>query len=371
MRQALVIHPQFTVYGGGEMVCLHVIKALQQMDYHVTVASDHFESREVEQKFGLGSILARCDHLPLPRFKPSFPRLLGYQRLSYYGKTMRKLESLRPDIAFSTQALILYLRNTRNLSIVYDLAEFFSLHASGQLKTNTFTSVALMPYQAIMERQFSAFSNSKVASRTFVPLSSLLEYELELFGYPHTQVVFPPCDLIFKPREKKQRVVQVSRAFPSKRLEEFIEVARRLGDYDFIIVGTDSATESQTDPRYVGRLLANKPDNLEYIETRIRNRPDLLEESKVYLYNSIEPGINISAVQALGAGCLPVTPIWGGGAEIVQYSGVGFAYKNIDDATEKVRRALVEPVSPYALAEKAKIFSAEAFEETIIKIVAQ
>lgn len=32
---ALVVHPDFTQYGGGEMVCLHVIRALQDLNYHV------------------------------------------------------------------------------------------------------------------------------------------------------------------------------------------------------------------------------------------------------------------------------------------------------------------------------------------------
>ena len=120
MKQALVIHPLFTVYGGGETVCLHVIKALQEIDYSVTVASDNFSPKEVEERLGMGEILAKCKHFPLPRFNPRVRKFLAYRRLSHTSKIMQKLESLKPDIAFNTQSPTLYLRNAPNFSVIYD-----------------------------------------------------------------------------------------------------------------------------------------------------------------------------------------------------------------------------------------------------------
>ena len=352
------------------MTCLHVIKALRELDYSVMVASDHFSPTEVNEKFGMGEVLEGCEHLFLPPFRPIFPRFLALQRVSHVDKQMRKMEALKPTIAFNTQSPTLYLRNTKNLGIIYEFSEFFALHSSGQFRTDLLTSTARLPYQALVRRRLSQFEDRSKSSRMFIPLSNSLEYQLKLFDYPHTPTVFPPCDLIFSPKVKKKRVVQVTRIFPFKRLEEFMEIARRLPNYDFMIVAADTAAERLSRPTYLQKLLAERPPNVQYVEARIRSRPELLEESKVYLYTSIEPGINISAAQALGAGCVLVTPIWGGGAEMVRAAGVGYSYSNIDDAVDKVRKALEAPDASEELSEKARIFSAERFEDSIKKIVA-
>ena len=369
MKQALVIHPLFTVYGGGETVCLHVIKALQEMNYSVIFASDNFSPKEVDETLGMGEILSKCKHFLLPKFNPRIRKFLAYRRLSHMSMLMQKMESLKPDIAFNTQSPTLYLRNAPNFSMIYDLAEFFALHTSGQFRTDSLISTARLPYEALIKRRLTPFANHATANRTFIPLSYLLEYQLELFGYPHTQVVFPPCDLIFEPKEKKKRVVQVTRVFPNKRIEDFIEIANRLREYSFIIVGADSGTERLAHPKYLANLLSQKPENMEYVEVRIRHRPDLVEESKVYLYTSIEPGINISAAQALGAGCIPVTPVCGGGSELVHAAGEGYTYADIDDAVNKVRQALEDPASPEELAQTARIFSSDKFEQRVKEIV--
>lgn len=283
------------------------------MGYAVTLASDHFDPQEVEDKLGMGDVIGHCTHFQTPEFKPTFPRFLAYQRLLHMSRVMRRLEALHPDLVFSTQSSIHFLPDSKTFTLVYDLADFFVLHTSGQFVGDPLSSIAKMPYRALVGRYGRLFEKPTISKRLFLPLSSLLEYQLKLFGYPHTPLVFPPCDLIFKPGTKKKRVIVVTRVFPLKRLEEFIEVARRLPDYPFIIVGTDTSAETLASPNYLQKLLAEKPANLEYVETRIRHRPELLEESKVYFYTSIEPGINISAVQGLGAGCIPVTPRWGGG----------------------------------------------------------
>ena len=120
MKQALVIHPLFTVYGGGETVCLHVIKALQEVNYSVILASDNFSPKEVDERLGMGEILSRCRHFLLPKFNPRIRKFLAYRRLSHMSMLMRKMESLKPDIAFNTQSPTLFLRNAPNFSVIYD-----------------------------------------------------------------------------------------------------------------------------------------------------------------------------------------------------------------------------------------------------------
>ena len=51
-KSALVIHPQFSYYAGGELLCLYVCKALQELGYEVTIACDVYNPSDVERFYG-------------------------------------------------------------------------------------------------------------------------------------------------------------------------------------------------------------------------------------------------------------------------------------------------------------------------------
>lgn len=59
----------------------------------------------------------------------------------------------------------------------------------------------------------------------------------------------------------------------------------------------------------------------------------------------------------------------GRGAEIVKQTRIGYTYQSVDDAADKVKKALETPNSPYEISRKARIFSSESFEESIQRIV--
>jgi glycosyltransferase involved in cell wall biosynthesis len=159
---------------------------------------------------------------------------------------------------------------------------------------------------------------------------------------------------------------------PSKRLEDFAEVARKLPEYDFIIVGKMSKTEKILFPNYRKALYDCLPANVKLVEALIRDRKELLETAKLYLYPSIELGVSISLGQAMGAGCIPVTPSIGGGAEMVEAAGTGYTYQSLDDAPDIVRRALESDApqdSPEHIAKSAKIFDSNSFDKEIKRII--
>ncbi len=365
MKTAVVIHPRFTIYGGGEMVCLHVLKVLLDLNYSVTIVTDHYSPALVERNFRMGEVMARCNHLSIAPFRPALGRFLALQRLRYAEQIAALISrNLEPELAFSTQSSIYYVHNIKTFNIVYDIDDFLEVHAS-QYGTGRTSSVLRVAYYQLLSR---IFHPDFTRNRLFIPLSRLLEQQLEEHGYKHTPVVFPPCDMIFKPKPKRKQVVQVTRVVPAKKLEDFMQIARKLPDYKFIIVGTPSDTNLD----YTRRLLLGAPPNVEFVEARIRDRAELVEESKVYLYTSVESGINISLGQALGAGCIPVTPVSGGGPEMVQRSGVGYSYRNIEEAVWMVRRALESDAArdrPEYVALKAKMFSSELFRKRIRSLV--
>jgi len=364
MKQAVVIHPRFTIYGGGEMVALHVIKALQDLDCNVSIATDNYNPAEVEKNFQMGRVMENCASIEVPPFRPVLSKFLAVQRLRYASRVMDILRKLKPDVAFSTQSIMYYVRGVRTFHIVYDMADLFEIPAEGYTR-GPLASVWKKPYYGLLRR---TLHSDPTENRLFIPLSHAIEQQLTTLGYPHSSVVFPPCDMIFRPRPKKKQVCLVSRIAPQKNIEDFMKIAATLPDCRFILVGI----HAEMNAGYARKVLSIKPPNVEYVEARIRDRPELLEESKVYLYTSLEPGIGISLGQAMGAGCIPVTPAWGGGAEMVLESGVGYMYRTVHEAAQEVKKAVESKEtrdSPPHVAERARVFSSEGFEGRLARLV--
>jgi len=363
MKEAVVIHPRLTVYGGAEILALHVVKSLQDRDFLVSLVCDNFNPEEVERNFGMGKVLRACRPIIVPRFKPLLPRLLTAQKMRYAHNLMKMLKTLRPDVAFSTQSALYFIPDIPTYHILYDLVDLLEILPGGRLR-GPLASLWKKPYYDFLKRYLNP---DFTANRVFIPLSGALEKDVRKLGYSHTGVVFPPCDMIFKPRQKKKQVCVVTRIAPQKNVEDFIRVASRLVDYKFVLVGTHSDVNSA----YTHRVLSAASRNVEFIDARIRDRPELVEESKVYLYTSLEPGVGIALGQAFGAGCIPVTPAWGGGAEMVKATGVGFTFKTLEEAERVTLEALEcenERYKPDYIASKAVIFSSETFEKQIARI---
>ncbi len=363
MKQAAVIHPRFTLYGGAELIALHVIKALQDSDFSVSIVTDNYNPKEIETNFRMGSILEASTPINIPPFNPIIPRFLAFQRLQYSTRVMKILRNLRVDVAFSTQSVLYYVPNVKTCQIVYDVADLFEIMPGGRSR-GPLASTWKKPYYKLLR---IGLNTDLKKNRLFVPLSHALEEQLTILGYPHSSVVYPPCEMIFTVKSKKKQICLVSRIAPQKNIEDFMNIARELPAYNFILVGA----HSDTNPGYTRRVLSIKPSNVEYIEARIVSRPELVEESKVYLYTSLEPGIGIALGQAMGAGCVPVTPAWGGGAEMVLESGVGYTYRTTAEAAQKVKLALEsndKRNNPQNVAQRAKVFSSDNFHQRIVEL---
>jgi len=361
VKQAVVIHPRFTVYGGAEIIALHIMKTLQELDYEVSIVTDNYNPADIERNFRMGKVLENTKPILVPPFKPVLSRFLALQHLRYSEGVMRVLRGLHPQVAFSTQSVIYHIPAVRTFQIVYDMADLFEVVPDG----GPLSSVWKRPYYRLLRRSLSPESMN---NRYFVPLSHALEQRLENLRLRHSPVVFPPCDMIFKARPKKKQVCLVTRIARQKNVHEFMLVAQRTPEHRFVLVGA----EADKDHAYARRVLSMKPRNVEYIEARIRDRPELVEESKVYLYTSREPGIGIALGQAMGAGCIPVTPTTGGGAEMLLQSGVGKMYQSLDEAVRLVKDALESEGgsdNPAHIAAKAEIFSSKSFETRIVQLI--
>ena len=109
-----------------------------------------------------------------------------------------------------------------------------------------------------------------------------------------------------------------------------------------------------------------------YVDALVSERPELLEESKVYLYTGVERGIGLALVEAIAAGCIPFSPPDVGATDILRASGVGDVYNTAEEAAVKIRASLEQELGEdeiLEISERARRFSPEVFKQWIRKIV--
>jgi len=376
MKQALVIHPIMDFLAGGEFLCLHVCKTLQELDYNVTLASETFDPSALERMYGMGRVMENCSHIRIPKFKPANRRFQSAQRLLYSRRIWPMFLDIDASVVFSTQSSPFFVRAPKLFHFVYSANDLFGYppEASPFVKyasKHSFKAPYYLLYQQIKEN-FWRKHYSRPSQ--FFAIGSRVLADLRQHGYRNSSLLFPPCRTTFSPRlPKKKRVIQVARVIPDKKLELFAKIAEKLPEYEFLLIGRDLTLVKNSYPRgYSESVLASMPSNVTYVESPLRARPELLEESRVFLYTGSEPGIVLSVVEGIAAGCIPLSPKGVGAADIIEASGEGFTYSTIEDAVGKIRKILETNYTEqeiYRISKKANLFAPKVFENHIKEAV--
>jgi glycosyltransferase involved in cell wall biosynthesis len=375
MREALVIHPQLSYYAGGELLCLYVCMALQEAGYEVTLACDVFSPADVDRFFGLGNVVQKCKHKKIAEFSPIFPFLTAVQRIPYAIKMRTLLSKTSAQVVFSTQSSCFYIPRKRLFHVVYNALDMFNYPIGSNLSGPTGSKSAKgKPYRFLLRQVRKFFLDPYSPKPTiFFAVGSRVLQDLVRKGYHNSTLLFPPCRTNFRPKfPKKKQVVQFTRMIPDKRLELFLEIAQKLPQYPFYIVGRMPPERSGVNYEYSQNILQSLPRNVTFVEALTRERPELLEESKVYLYTGTETGIGVALVEAISAGCIPFSPYGVGAADVVEATGVGYLFDSAREAAERIEAVIeTEQTIPeiYKMSDMAQMFRPENFVNHIKKIV--
>jgi len=362
-------------YAGGELLCLYVCKALQEAGYKVTLACDVFSPADAERFFGLGSVVQRCGYRKIAKFSPALPYFVSLQRIPYAIKMRTLLSKTDADVVFSTQSSSFYIPKRKLFHFVYNFLDLFNHPPGSNLSGPTSSKQpAKKPYYFLLRQVRKIFwDRYSPKPAIFFAVGSIVLQDLKQKGYENSKVIFPPCRTSFKPTfPKKKQVVQYTRILPNKRIELFSEIARLLPQYPFYIVGRTPQERSGLNHDYSQRVLRELPRNVTYVDALTRERPDLLEQSKVYLYTGTEAGIGVALVEALSAGCIPFSPHGVGAVDIIEAAGVGHLFSSAQQAAEKIERVLETAQTTQEtceISDAARMFSPENFVEQIKKIV--
>jgi glycosyltransferase involved in cell wall biosynthesis len=376
MKEVLIIHCKLSVYAGGEYLCFSACKILQDLGYHVYLLSDVFEPPKAEALYGMGAVLSKCTHLQLPKPATGLHRsLLVLERLVYTIRLARFANSLsKRDFEFvlNTQSSVFSFPGRRLYHFVYELSDLFSYPVPVAKSAIPRGGRAKRLYFSVLKILFGAFAQQPRPTFFFVTGHGVLE-GLRKLGFTNSSFIYPPSR-VFKPGlPKKREIVQACRIAPEKRLEFMFDTARRLPQYKFCLVGRDSEANRLSNPGYAEKVLANLPPNVAYIESSIRERPELLTYSQVYFHTGLERGMLLVLIEAMSAGCVLVVPEEGVAGEIVRASEIGYTYHTIEQAADKLRIAIDNKSqwNPSEISLRAKQFGPESFETLIRGLVAE
>ena len=239
----------------------------------------------------------------------------------------RMIERLRPDLVFNSDNTWAFLpvgpRYVHYIHFPFKASlRYMSRFNGGVWKSSaSFLKVLVREETPPPESMFAANSE-------FVRAGIEEMYSLQ------AQVIHPPAwDGRLSPgRPDLRRVTTLGSFHPDKDQLEQIEVARRMPDWTFTLLGSPAA------PRYARKVQreASRTPNLEVVLNPTKERIEQeFSRSSHFLHSNPHEGFGIAVVEAAAAGCVPVVPDTGGVREIVEAEELRFA--DVDECVEALR----------------------------------
>jgi len=360
----VIVHPKMSVMGGGERVAIHSIKEALREGHEVYLATEDFDVEGFEDFFGVQNLFKNVRLLTYPPFRPLIDRAVLYQRLIYQQERLRKIVSKRQgyDLILNT-AEVANQPAARLPALQYCyFPEYFS-----HMESNALPRLWEMYYLPAR-----VFYHSRVShiDRLLAVSDFTRHIVKEKWGRDST-ILYPPCpvdlyDNLNLPKENL--VITVGRMAPEKRMELFSEIAWRLPDVKFVIIGSIAPGKES----YYYKLRATAPANVSFAVSPLRKVRDILGRAKAYVHCAHDEHFGITIVEAMAAGCVPIVHNSGGPREIVT-ENVGYKWNKVDEAVQQVSNVIEKDEPRKELSKAAefrsKQFGSDVFESSLANVL--
>ena len=360
----VIVHPRMSLMGGGERVAIHSIREALREGHEVYLATEEFDVDSFEDFFGVQGLFKNVQLLTYPPFRRIIPKAVLYQRLIYNQSRLRKIVSKRRafDLILNT-AEVANQPSARLPAIEYCyFPEYFS-----HLESDRLSGLWEMYYWPA--RVFYRDRVSRVG-RLLAVSNFTKQFVREKWGREST-TLYPPCPIDLYDNlgfPKEDLVITVGRIAPEKRMGLFLEIARKLPNVEFAIVGS-IATERRS---YYENLRDAAPSNVSFILSPLRKVKELLGRAKVYVHSAQNEHFGITIVEAMAAGCVPVVNDSGGPREIVS-DDVGYRWNHLDEAVGHVSNLIKDESARGRLSKaasaRARQFAPGAFESALGRVL--
>ena len=372
--KVIVAHISLNSAGGGELVCLSLIKVLRRAGNRVTLATvDKTDWGFLTKIFGEVSFPDREFYLFSSLPKTYSRTLHGVILVTFYLAELFLLKLLkRGDLLISTCG--------EKINSIADI-----VYVNGILLRIAF----FLPHVSVKRKCYSRLYNlfSKVIDRVnnsiIIANSKFNRDIIRKCAKKDALVVYPPVNIqkfadAGRNRDRKNIVVAVSRFLSEENLDYVPRLAKLVRDSNFLIIGPSGTTSKNTLEKLSKMITELAVKDRAKIVT---NQPfskllEALSEAKVFLrIHPYEP-FGISIVEAMAAGCVPVVPKAGGPwFDILdrEQGKYGYAYSSLGEAAEKINllmndEQLRTEISRRAC-ERAKSFDRSFFKKKIVDII--
>ncbi len=290
------------------------------------------------------------------------PFLGAYQRLVYSYFFFKKLiKRYKVDFVLVTGGSSLIPKDIAERTIVYVHYPVDLEVASEKYQSKILKKWYIRPWM------FISNNLDYIKQSTIITNSNYTKNAIKSAWGMDSVVIYPPCPQYSFPlndaQVKEDVVCSIGRFTEEKRYETILEVARRLPDVKFELVGSITPDKAW----YLDNLQKNSPKNVVFhINATVDEKIDVLKKSKVMLHGFIGEHFGIAYVEAMSAGIIPVAHD-SGAAKIDAIIEEKYRYNNIEEAVDSVKIALSSwSISEsQRLREYAKKFSAESFRNNL------
>ncbi|MEM4436519.1 MAG: glycosyltransferase family 4 protein [Thermosphaera sp.] len=372
--KAYVLH-LFSVAGGGERVSLEIARLLKDKGFKIVYLANSSDAlKKVANLLGLPGDyeVIEVDSL-LEELLAHTGRFVRLRRLLLMERGLSILSSIKEEDALIVDTSTNYPLNVDVSYIHYPLT-------LPTIKSNSFYFKLYDRVVRAAARRSKGYPKIVLTNSTWT--ASILKKVFNL----NASVIHPPVDVdyfSFDWRKKERAIVTISRLTPEKNLHLLPEVASKLGDYEWYLVGSLGTVKSELDVSMrIFRKIKQEVDkhgvknfhvllNLPRKELR-----ELLLNSMFYVHPVFPEHFGISVAEAISAGCIPVVYKNGGSwTDIVMPISPGLGYETINDIVRIIRSLEENPSNMNRLmtraVEHSRKFRAEVFRKRFIEELAK
>ncbi len=379
-----IIHDSLNNFGGAEVLALGLAKALKEMGYRVDLyVREKTRWDRVGKLYPYTHDVIDCEYV-LPPYRAS---LLPTTYEAFLTWILRDIISFNLTIKNKKYDATIITKPSFIPAFADIMYIHFPMFVPG-FESFYYPDIFL---HSVIRRMF--FAPIALLERTLIYLFSNLDYKplvltnstfsslvIKKFLNVNPLILYPPVavERYLRLAANKQRddlIVTISRIDPSKNLNIIINIAKRLRNAKFIIIGTISSRP------YLHALIKEVKKN--HLEERVKilvdiseeQKMNLLRKAKIYLHPMKYEHFGIAIVESMAAGLIPIVHKRGGPwIDIIEGGKYGFGFENLDDVTNTIEFILGMDTNTLnelrsSIVEKAKVFSFNNFKLKVSKII--
>ena len=330
MKNVAILQNNF-IPGGTTRVTLAVIEVMNDLDIIPDIyCYKGMNGYGIRQDLNT-EVNYQIKHIPDLGIK-SFGALKGIIRNIYFRQRSEKY-----SLVFNADSYLMFLPDERKYLhyILYPRRveiKYFSQNSSPFEKYLYNIPLSLLyQLEKVQESSsylvLSSFSKNLLVDYYHIPESA------------RVHVLYPPVDIDSfwsTINSRVDRISSVGSFDPSKNQLQQIELAARLPEFTFFIMGSTILNKAyfrkcQNKVRRLGL------SNVELLpDVSLKKLKVNLQESKFFLHSKKNEPFGIAAVEAAAAGCLPIVHQSGGQKETIPYQEL--QYKNFQEVPDMIRR---------------------------------